>query len=85
VRGHEFHYSEVDPAHDRERPAWTLSARGAERPEGFASGALQASFLHVHWAAHPEIAARFAQAAAAVGAASGASGARRTPEGLSVA
>ena len=46
-------------------PAWTLSARGTERPEGFAAGAVQASYLHVHWAAHPQLARRFARAARA--------------------
>ncbi len=44
-------------------PAWTLSARGRERTEGFARGGVQASYLHVHWAAHPQLAARFVHAA----------------------
>jgi cobyrinic acid a,c-diamide synthase len=65
LRGHEFHYSRVEPSHDAQQPAWRLAARGRERLEGFAAGALQASFLHVHWAAHPEVALRFARAAAA--------------------
>jgi cobyrinic acid a,c-diamide synthase len=65
VRGHEFHYSRVTPG-DGEQPAWTLAARGRERLEGFVLGAVQASFLHVHWAAHPEIARRFVRAASAM-------------------
>lgn len=96
VRGHEFHYCRVEPAHDAKRPAWTLSsareasahsanrmatrsagaapslsasgslpAGGQQWPEGFAVGSIQASFLHVHWAADPDIGWRFAQAAAA--------------------
>jgi len=62
VRGHEFHYSSVraDGA-----PAWRLSARGKTRLEGIAAGSVQASYLHVHWAAHPALPTRFAQAAAA--------------------
>jgi cobyrinic acid a,c-diamide synthase len=64
VRGHEFHYSHVEADGD-ERPAWRLAARAGERDEGYASGALQASYLHVHWAAHPHLALRFAQAARA--------------------
>jgi cobyrinic acid a,c-diamide synthase len=64
VRGHEFHYSRVTPGAG-EQPAWTLAARGRERLEGFVLGAVQASFLHVHWAAHPEIARRFVRAASA--------------------
>lgn len=63
VRGHEFHYSRVEPSD--EPPAWTLTARGTERAEGIARGAVQASYLHVHWAAHPELAHRFAAAASA--------------------
>jgi len=63
VRGHEFHYSRVDGT--RARPAWELSTRGALRFEGVAAGAVQASFLHVHWAAHPHLALRFARAARA--------------------
>ncbi len=79
VRGHEFHYTQVEPAAtvgdsavDASAgtgvptglaPAWTLSARGKKRAEGYAGGGIQASYLHVHWAAHPELAQRFAHAA----------------------
>jgi cobyrinic acid a,c-diamide synthase len=62
VRGHEFHYSQVEPADAGEHAAWKLAARGRERLEGFAVGSVQASFMHVHWAAHPQIGARFAAA-----------------------
>jgi cobyrinic acid a,c-diamide synthase len=61
VRGHEFHYTQVDAATSSR--AWILSARGHERPEGIVVGGVQASYLHVHWAAHPELAWRFARAA----------------------
>jgi cobyrinic acid a,c-diamide synthase len=62
VRGHEFHYSQVE-LETEQSSAWRLAARGGERAEGHAAGALQASYLHVHWAAHPRLALRFAQAA----------------------
>ena len=65
VRGHEFHYSKIAASDPGPGTAWRLSARGAERTEGFAMGALQASYLHVHWAAHPQLAWRFAHAARA--------------------
>ena len=69
VRGHEFHYSRIDDgAPAAWGPAWELSARAASRPEGFVAGGLQASYLHVHWAAHPELALRFAKAARPVAA-----------------
>jgi len=65
LRGHEFHYSVVEPVDDPLPPAWTLSARGTSRPDGVVHGSVQAGYLHVHWAAHPEIASRFAAAAVA--------------------
>jgi cobyrinic acid a,c-diamide synthase len=68
VRGHEFHYSRVEPDHEPGAAAWTLAARGRVRAEGFARGAVHASFLHVHWAAFPEIPRRFVAAAARVAA-----------------
>jgi cobyrinic acid a,c-diamide synthase len=68
VRGHEFHYSQVDAVADAPSPAWTLAARGRERPEGFAAAAVQASYLHVHWAAFPQLALGLARAAAGAGA-----------------
>jgi cobyrinic acid a,c-diamide synthase len=68
VRGHEFHYSQVDPDHDAPAAAWSLEARGRVRPEGFVAGAVQAGYLHVHWAAHPQIPLRLARAAEAVAA-----------------
>ncbi|MET9259664.1 cobyrinate a,c-diamide synthase [Amycolatopsis sp. NPDC004079] len=55
VTGHEFHRTEITPAHG-ETAAW-----GWDRNlDGFASESLHASYLHVHWAGHPELADRFA-------------------------
>jgi cobyrinic acid a,c-diamide synthase len=65
VRGHEFHYSAVEATGAAAAPAWSLTARGTTRDEGLVAGGVQASYLHVHWAAHPELARRFARAAAA--------------------
>jgi cobyrinic acid a,c-diamide synthase len=62
LRGHEFHYSTVE-AEGELQPAWRLRARGAERHEGMVSGSVQASYLHVHWAAHTDIPRRFVAAA----------------------
>jgi cobyrinic acid a,c-diamide synthase len=68
ARGHEFHYSMVDPAADATAPAWTLRARGRERAEGFVLGGVHASYLHTHWAATPEVATRLVAATAGVAA-----------------
>jgi cobyrinic acid a,c-diamide synthase len=60
VRGHEFHYSVVEPEWG-ERPAWELADL---RPEGFVLDGVHASYLHTHWAATPEVPRRLVWAAA---------------------
>jgi len=64
VRGHEFHYSTVEPIGVGLPPAWRLSARGTSWEEGAVHRGVQASYLHVHWAAHRDVARRFVHAAA---------------------
>ncbi|MBA3492445.1 MAG: cobyrinate a,c-diamide synthase [Rubrobacteraceae bacterium] len=59
VRGHEFHYSAVEPGAG-ERPAWDIIGRG---PEGFVAGGVHASYLHTHWAATPEVPCRLVREA----------------------
>ena len=63
VRGHEFHYSAVEPGVG-ERPAWDLAGRGAE---GFVSGGVHASYLHTHWAATPGLPRRLLRTAKRTG------------------
>ena len=60
VRGHEFHYSSVEPGAGS-APAWNLAERG---PEGFVSGGVHASYLHLHWAATPKVPRRLVRQAA---------------------
>ncbi|WP_033292227.1 cobyrinate a,c-diamide synthase [Amycolatopsis jejuensis] len=56
VTGHEFHRTEIAPAHG------SSAAWGWDRTlDGFASSSLHASYLHVHWAGYPELADRFAE------------------------
>jgi cobyrinic acid a,c-diamide synthase len=59
VRGHEFHYSALEPGAG-ELPAWDLVDRG---PEGFVSDGVHASYLHTHWAATPDLPRRLVRAA----------------------
>ena len=59
LRGHEFHFSELEsppgsPAYRR--------VNGSDT-EGFAVGNVLASYVHVHLAAHPELAERLVRAA----------------------
>ena len=53
VRAHEFHYGSVTPPAGAS-PAWRLDGR----TEGFVEAGVHASFLHGHWAATPDAAAR---------------------------
>ena len=57
VTGHEFHRTHVDPVAG-DVPAWSIDGT----PVGFAGPTLHASYLHVHWAGHPRLAQRFADA-----------------------
>ena len=85
VTGHEFHRTVTgSPA---ERPAWCWD----DRADGFSldmtgSGtpSVHSSYLHVHWAGHPALAQRFAEAAASFhrGAPDGSSSRLGTPGGV---
>jgi len=57
VTAHEFHRTAVTPATVGDA-AWSVDGT----PVGFASPTLHASYLHVHWAGHPHLAQRFADA-----------------------
>jgi cobyrinic acid a,c-diamide synthase len=59
LRGHEFHYSELqqDPTRDgRWAAAYHLKRRRSEdgEPEGFQDRETLASYVHLHWASRPE-------------------------------
>ncbi|MCW2831841.1 MAG: cobyrinic acid a,c-diamide synthase, partial [Aeromicrobium sp.] len=56
VTGHEFHRTTVMPA--SAEAAWIVNGE----PHGFGSDTLHASYLHTHWAGHPQVAQRFAEA-----------------------
>jgi cobyrinic acid a,c-diamide synthase len=57
VRGHEFHYSTVDPAGD----ALHFRSRFGERQDGFATPTLLATYLHHHPGGDPAAIARFVE------------------------
>lgn len=59
VRGHEFHYSTIEPAGD----AIDLRGRFGQGRAGFATPTLLATYLHLHLAATPAVAHRFVHAA----------------------
>jgi len=62
LRGHEFHYSTVEPDGD----ALHVRSRFGEGTAGFATDTLLASYLHLHLATRPDIAQRFVATVAAV-------------------
>jgi len=62
VTAHEFHRTRVAPASNG-RAAWTVDGETV----GFASDTLHASYLHTHWAGHPQLAQRFSDAVHARG------------------
>ncbi|WP_329458468.1 cobyrinate a,c-diamide synthase [Streptomyces sp. NBC_01497] len=63
TRGHEFHRTVLQPRAGT-YPAWGF-VRPERHMEGFVRRGVHASYLHTHWAATPEFAARFVSRAAA--------------------
>jgi cobyrinic acid a,c-diamide synthase len=64
VTGHEFHRTVVQPAHGP-AAAWLVDGEPvgfALDPAGVGTQTLHASYLHLHWAGHPQLAQRFAEA-----------------------
>lgn len=58
VRGHEFHRTTCTPGAGP-HPAWAWrTPTGTSHTEGFATGNIHASYLHVHWAGAPQLAER---------------------------
>ena len=63
VRGHEFHRTAVRPGESGQVALWRFV--GGSEGEGFAMGTCVASYLHLHWAGSPQVAARFVREASA--------------------
>ncbi len=64
ARGHEFHYSTLDPVPDSVSRAWRVEKRrgGGGRAEGYVIGRTLMSYVHLHFASCPEIPRRFVDA-----------------------
>jgi cobyrinic acid a,c-diamide synthase len=61
VRGHEFHRTECTPASGA-ATAWQWRGDAGTVREGFVSGGVHASYLHLNWAGVPGLAGRFVEA-----------------------
>jgi cobyrinic acid a,c-diamide synthase len=65
ARGHEFHYSTLDPVPDSVARAWRVEKRrGGARVEGYVIGRTLMSYVHLHFASCPEAPHRFVDACA---------------------
>jgi cobyrinic acid a,c-diamide synthase len=59
-RGHEFHYSSLDPVPDSVPRVYRVSRpRGGERPEGYLLGRTLMSYVHLHFGSNPTMARSF--------------------------
>ena len=66
MRGHQFRYSTLTPAPERMERVYAVRPRWGEPfVEGYRSGSLLASYVHVHWASNPEAAEGFVNSCAA--------------------
>ena len=61
ITGHEFHRtaSQFPPGSE---PGWAWHTPDGPRTDGWAQDNVHASYLHIHWAGHPQLAQRFAEA-----------------------
>jgi cobyrinic acid a,c-diamide synthase len=65
ARGHEFHYSSLDPVPASIPRVYRLRRRrGEERDEGYRIGNTLLSYVHLHFASNPEVARHFVAACA---------------------
>ncbi len=62
LRGHEFHYSAVEPPGD----LFAFSGRHGRSAGGFGGPRLVASYLHTHLAARPDVAQAFVRSCSAL-------------------
>jgi len=63
LRGHEFHYSTWEQSSNGTCAIYQILAEPDSRPEGAQIGNVIASYVHLHFLAHPHLAERFVQAA----------------------
>jgi len=63
ARGHEFHYSSLDPVPDSVSRVYQVSQRrGGERAEGYLIGRTLMSYVHLHFGSNPDLARSFVRA-----------------------
>jgi cobyrinic acid a,c-diamide synthase len=66
MRGHQFRYSTLTPIPERMERVYAVRPRwGAPFLEGYRSGSVLASYVHIHWASNPAAAEGFVNSCAA--------------------
>ncbi len=66
MRGHQFRYSTLTPIPERMECVYAVRPRwGAAFTEGYRSGSMLASYVHIHWASNPAAADGFVNSCAA--------------------
>jgi cobyrinic acid a,c-diamide synthase len=60
VRGHEFHWSTLEQPPDEAESVYRVVNQGG-RPDGFRSGSVAATYVHVHLGSAPGLAPRFVE------------------------
>ena len=63
VRGHEFHWSVLEQPADPEQAVYRVVDQD-NRPEGFQTGSVWASYIHIHLGSDPTLANRFVETCA---------------------
>ena len=64
IRGHEFHWSTLHQPPDDNESVYRVVNQGG-RPDGFRSGSVWATYVHIHLGSAPGLAPRFVEACAA--------------------
>jgi len=65
ARGHEFHYSTIDPVPHTVPRVWRLDGRhGGDRSEGYLIGRALMTYAHLHFASNPDVPRAFVEACA---------------------
>jgi cobyrinic acid a,c-diamide synthase len=61
MRGHEFHYSEIDAIHEKTAAVYSVTPRSgtAKTREGYQTGRCLGSYIHLHFGSRPEAAQYF--------------------------
>jgi cobyrinic acid a,c-diamide synthase len=63
VRGHEFHWSTLEQPPQEDESVYRVVNQGG-RPDGFRSGSVRATYVHVHLGSRPGLASRFVETCA---------------------